>query len=37
MEAGQHIVSVSLGTVAKPGGVVVIDPRTDFDLPEDEE
>ncbi len=37
MEAGQHIVSVSLGTVAKPGGVVVIDPRTDFDLPEDED
>ncbi len=36
MEAGQHIVSVSLGTVAKPGAVVVIDPRTDFAVPKDE-
>ena len=37
MEAGQHIVSVSLGTVAKPGAMVVIDPRTEFERPEGED
>ena len=30
MQAGQHIVSLSLGTVAEPSAVVVIDPRTEF-------
>jgi hypothetical protein len=34
MEAGQHIVSLSLGTVAEPSAVVVIDPRTEFERPE---
>ena len=28
MEKGSHIVSVSLGTVAEPSGLVVVDPRT---------
>ena len=37
MEAGQHIVSLSLGTVAEPSAVVVIDPRTEFERPEDED
>ncbi len=35
MEAGQHIVSLSLGTVAEPSAVVVIDPRTEFERPKD--
>ena len=35
MEAGQHIVSVSLGTVAEPSGLVVVDPRTEFSEPDD--
>ena len=30
MESGQHIVSLSLGTVAEPSAVVVIEPRTEF-------
>ena len=30
MKAGQHIVSLSLGGVAEPSAVVVIDPRTEF-------
>ena len=30
MKAGQHIVSLSLGGVAEPSAVVVIDPRTKF-------
>lgn len=30
MKAGQHIVSLSLGTVAEPSAVAVIDPRTEF-------
>ncbi len=30
MKSGQHIVSVSLGTVGEPSAVVVIDPRTEF-------
>ncbi len=30
MKSGQHIVSLSLGTVAEPSAVVVIDPRTKF-------
>ncbi len=37
MEAGQHIISLSLGTMAAPGAVVVMDPRTDFDRPGDED
>ncbi len=28
MESGSHIVSLSLGTVAEPSGLVVVDPRT---------
>ena len=35
MEAGQHIVSLSLGTVAEPSAVAVIDPRTEFERPKD--
>ncbi len=35
MESGQHIVSLSLGTVAEPSAVVVIDPRTEFERPKD--
>ena len=31
MDAGQHIVSLSLGNVAEPSAVVVIDPRTEFE------
>ena len=31
MKAGQHIVSLSLGTVAEPSAVAVIDPRTEFE------
>ena len=31
MQAGQHIVSLSLGTVAEPSAVAVIDPRTKFE------
>ncbi len=30
MQSGQHIVSLSLGTVAEPSAVVVIEPRTKF-------
>ena len=30
MKSGQHIVSLSLGTMAEPSAVVVIDPRTEF-------
>ena len=30
MKAGQHIISLSLGTVAEPSAVAVIDPRTEF-------
>ncbi len=30
MQSGQHIVSLSLGTVAEPSAVVVIEPRTEF-------
>ena len=37
MEAGQHIVSLSLGTVAEPSAVVVIEPRTEFWRPEGED
>lgn len=37
MESGQHIVSVSLGTVAEPSAVVVIEPRTEFWRPEGED
>ena len=31
MDSGQHIVSLSLGTVAEPSAVAVIDPRTEFE------
>ncbi len=34
MKAGQHIVSLSLGGVAEPSAVVVIEPRTEFGRPE---
>ncbi len=34
MEAGHHIISLSLGTVAEPSAVVVIAPRTEVDQPE---
>jgi hypothetical protein len=37
MEKGQHIVSLSLGTVAEPSALVVIDPRTEFERPEGED
>ena len=30
MQSGQHIVSLSLGTVAEPSAVAVVDPRTEF-------
>lgn len=30
MQAGRHIISLSLGTVAEPSAVVVVDPRTEF-------
>ncbi len=30
MKAGKHIISLSLGTVAEPSAVVVVDPRTEF-------
>ncbi|MCH7692505.1 MAG: hypothetical protein IID50_03575 [Proteobacteria bacterium] len=36
MKSGQHIVSLSLGTVAEPSAVVVIDPRTEFERPKDQ-
>ena len=35
MDSGQHIVSLSLGTVAEPSAVVVLDPRTEFERPKD--
>ncbi|MCH8116926.1 MAG: hypothetical protein IIA78_02275, partial [Proteobacteria bacterium] len=35
MQSGQHIVSLSLGTVAEPSGLVVIKPRTELSEPED--
>ena len=31
MDAGQHIVSLSLGNAAEPSAVAVIDPRTEFE------
>ena len=31
MEAGQHIVSLSLGTAAEPSAVAVLEPRTEFE------
>ncbi len=34
MKDGQHIVSLSLGTVAEPSAVVVLEPRTEFGRPE---
>ena len=34
MKDGQHIVSVSLGNVAEPSAVVVLEPRTEFGRPE---
>ncbi len=37
MEAGHHVVSLSLGTVAEPSAVVVIAPRTVVDQPENED
>jgi len=37
MKAGQHIVSLSLGTIAEPGAVLVIDPRTEFERRQDED
>lgn len=37
MEAGEHIVSLSLGTAATPSAVVVVDPSTRFERPEDDE
>ena len=33
MQSGQHIISVSLGTVAEPSAVVVVEPRTEFERP----
>ncbi len=30
MQAGQHIISLSLGTVAEPSALAVVDPRTEF-------
>ena len=30
MQSGQHIISLSLGTVAEPSAVAVVDPRTEF-------
>ena len=36
MQKGSHIVSVSLGTVAEPSGLVVLDPRTQFSEPDGE-
>ena len=36
MESGQHIVSLSLGTVAEPSAVAVIEPRTEFERPKDQ-
>ena len=36
MEKGSHVVSVSLGTVAEPSGLVVVDPRTQFSEPDKE-
>ena len=37
MQSGQHIVSLSLGTVAEPSAVVVIEPRTEFWRPKDQD
>ena len=34
MKSGQHIVSLSLGAVAEPSAVVVLEPRTEFGRPE---
>ena len=36
MQKGSHVVSVSLGTVAEPSGLVVVDPRTQFSEPNEE-
>ncbi|MCH7776526.1 MAG: hypothetical protein IH878_08315 [Gemmatimonadetes bacterium] len=36
MQKGSHVVSVSLGTVAEPSGLVVLDPRTQFSEPDEE-
>lgn len=35
MKAGQHIVSLSLGTVAEPSAVAVVAPRTKFERPKE--
>ncbi len=37
MQSGQHIVSLSLGTVAEPSGLVVVDPRTKLEEPNDKD
>ncbi len=37
MKAGQHIVSLSLGTVAEPSAVAVVSPRTEFEPPKEED
>ncbi len=36
MQKGSHVVSLSLGTVAEPSGLVVVDPRTQFSEPDEE-
>ena len=36
MEKGSHIVSVSLGTVAEPSGLVVVNPRTQLLKPDED-
>ena len=36
MQSGSHVVSVSLGTVAEPSGLVVVDPRTQFSEQDEE-
>ncbi len=36
MQKGSHVVSLSLGTVAEPSGLVVVAPRTQFSEPDEE-
>ena len=36
MEKGSHVVSLSLGTVAEPSGLVVVDPRTQLLEPDED-
>lgn len=36
MKAGHHIVSISLGGVAEPSGLAVVQPRTEFSEPDED-